>query len=128
VSGVATALLAASLWLSRRHQGNAIGPIALWSFIAIGVVIPFMAFGVFEGAYNHALKDALYFAHASPEFMRQLFPPPTYEMPNNEFLEVTGVMHVIPGFMTGYYLYRVVQQWQKQGRTAAKGRAVRARL
>jgi hypothetical protein len=34
-------------------------------------------------------------------------------MPNDAFFEVTGVMQVIPGFVTGYYLYRFVQDRNK---------------
>jgi hypothetical protein len=45
--------------------------------------------------------------------MMRLFPPPAYEMPNNGFFEITGVIQVIPGFMTGYYLYRFVQEQRK---------------
>jgi hypothetical protein len=28
--------------------------------------------------------------------MTRLFPPPTYEMPNDLFFELTGVLHVVP--------------------------------
>jgi len=44
--------------------------------------------------------------------MTRLFPPPAYEMPNNVLFEITGVMQVVPGFMTGYYLY----QFMRRGR------------
>jgi hypothetical protein len=40
------------------------------------------------------------------------FPPPTCEMPNNAFFEVTGMLQVIPGLMTGYYLYQFVRGLQ----------------
>lgn len=113
VSGLATALIGTSLWLFRKHWGNAVGVVAFWSFTVVTLLVPFLGFGVFEGAYNHVLKDALYFAHSSPGLMMRLFPPPAYEMPNNGFFEITGVIQVIPGFMTGYYLYRFVQEQRK---------------
>ena len=81
------------------------GAIAFWTFTLVTFLVPFLGFGVFEGAYNHALKIALYFAHASPPLMARLYPAPTYEMPNDAFFEITGVAQVIPGFLTGYYLY-----------------------
>lgn len=71
---------------------------------------PFLGFGVFEGVYNHGVKDALYFAHASPDLMLRLFPPPTYEMPNNAFFEITGVLQIVPGIVTGHYLYRFLSE------------------
>jgi hypothetical protein len=117
VGGLATALIATSLWLLRRHSGV----VAFWTFILVTLLVPFLAFGVFEGAYNHVLKDALYFAHSSPRLMMRLFPPPAYEMPNNAFFEITGVIQVIPGFMTGYYLYLFVRDRQKARDSASTG-------
>jgi hypothetical protein len=121
VSGIATALIAASLGLLRNHSDDAVGAVAPWAFVVVVFLVPFLGFGVYEGVYNHALKDALYFAHASPGTMTRLFPPPIYEMPNNAFFEVTGVMQVVPGFMTGYYLYGFVRDWQKPRRCDARG-------
>jgi hypothetical protein len=119
VSGLATALIGASLWLFRRYSASAIGAVASWAFIAITFLVPFLGFGVFEGAYNHGLKDALYFTHVPPKLMAQLFPPPAYEMPNDAFFETTGLMHIIPGFLTGFYLYRFVREWQKLRHSSA---------
>ena len=109
ISALAVALIVVSLRLLRRHANNRIGAVASWTFMTVTFLVPFLGFGLFEGVYNHALKLALYFAHTSPALMARLFPPPTYEMPNDAFFEVTGVMQVIPGFVTGYYLYRFVQ-------------------
>ncbi len=113
ISALATALIVASLLLLRKHPNDGIGEVASWTFMTVTFLVPLLGFGVFEGVYNHALKVALYFAHASPVLMAGLFPPQTYEMPNNAFLEVTGVMQVIPGFVTGYYLHRFVQDRKK---------------
>jgi hypothetical protein len=113
VSMMATAVIAASFWLFQKRSGHPLATVALRIFIVVTFMVPFLGFGVFEGAYNHGLKDALYFAHASPDLMRQLFPPPTYEMPNNAFFEVTGVLQLVPGVVTGYYLYRFLLERQK---------------
>ena len=66
--------------------------------------------GFFEGGYNHVLKDVLHFGGASPALMRRLFPPPRYELPDDAFFEVTGVLQVVPAAITGYYLCRFVQE------------------
>ena len=38
-----------------------------------------------------------YFAGASPVVMARLFPPPTFEMPNDAFFEITGIHQDVPG-------------------------------
>ncbi len=126
ISGFATALIVLSLRLLRKRSGDAVGSVAAWTFIVVTFLVPFLEFGVFEGAYNHVLKDMLYLAHSSPELMTRLFPPPTYEMPNNIFFEVTGVMHVVPGFMTGYYLYQFVRNRRKAYHAASETEATAA--
>jgi hypothetical protein len=72
-------------------------------------VVQVGGFGVFEGGYNHLLKDALYLGGASPALLRRLFPAPRYELPDDAFCEVTGVLRVVSA-ITGYHLYRAVQE------------------
>jgi hypothetical protein len=55
--------------------------------------------------------------------MRRLFPPPTYEMPNNAFFEVTGVLQIAPGIVTGYYLYRFLSERRKLRRAISETHA-----
>ena len=112
ISGFATALLFALMQLIRTSSGDRVGLMARRAFIWTTFLIPFLGFGVFEGAYNHALKLVLYLAHVRLSLMTRLFPPPAYEMPNNVLFEITGVMQVVPGFMTGYYLC----QFMRSGR------------
>ena len=66
---------------------------ALTLILAVGLV------GVFEGAYNHAIKLLLFFGGAAPETMHRLFPPPTYEMPSDVLFEVTGVLQFVAGLI-----------------------------
>jgi hypothetical protein len=82
-------------------------------FTAVLFVVPVALIGVFEGAYNHALKDALLrwrvFDADEPAL-----PPPTYEQPNDVFFEATGVMQAVLGSITAWLLYRLV--WSRFGR------------
>ena len=55
--------------------------------------------------------------------MRRLFPPPTYEMPNNAFFEVTGVLQIVPGIAIGYCLYRFLAEQQKLRRAISESHA-----
>jgi Ca2+/Na+ antiporter len=106
VSGGATMLMAGLLMLFRsRHMGT----VARWCFVILGLLVPFVAFGIFEGGYNHTVKDVLYFSNASPQLIRRLFPPGLYELPNDMFFEVTGVLQIIPGVLTGYYLFELAR-------------------
>jgi hypothetical protein len=52
----------------------------------------------------------LYFGGASPTVMRRLFPPPSYELPDNMVFEVTGVLQVVPAAVTAYRLNQLVRQ------------------
>ncbi len=109
VSGLATAFIAGSLILSRRERG-ARSAIGWWGFVAMTLAVPVLLFGAFEGAYNHVLKDALHFGGASMDLMHRLFPPPTYELPDDAFFEFTGVLQVVPAAVTAYFLSRFVRE------------------
>jgi hypothetical protein len=63
--------------------------------------------------------------------MNLLFPPPTYELPNDIFFEATGVMQAVLGSITAWLLYRLVRS--RFGRLvccteeASSGKRVQAR-
>ena len=57
---------------------------------ALIFIFPVLLIGVFEGGYNHLLKNLVYFT-AGAATTQSLFPPPTYELPNDWLFEVTGV-------------------------------------
>lgn len=83
------------------------GRAAFWiSALTAGAVL--LAIGGFEGLYNHGLKDALYFMGTSVSTLRALFPPPKYEMPNDVFFEVTGVLQVVPAVFGAVHLGRLL--------------------
>ena len=92
MAALTAAGLAASHRVRVRRPGTTSGEVAFWVFAAVMLVIPVGIIGLFEGGYNHAVKDALYFAGASEGLMRRLFPPPTYEMPDDAFFEITGAL------------------------------------
>lgn len=52
--------------------------------------------GLYEGFYNHLIKDCLYFLGFSPAVMNTMFPSPMYEMPNNLIFELTGILQLLP--------------------------------
>lgn len=63
-------------------------------FVACILILlgPVVWIGVFEGGYNHVLKNVFYFAGLSPDTIERLFPPPRYEVPKDWLFELTGVL------------------------------------
>jgi len=51
------------------NVGNLAGKIAFWLFAIVTLLIPVAGIGVYEGGYNHGLKDVLYFSGASAELV-----------------------------------------------------------
>lgn len=66
-----------------------------WVYWLITLLASITLIGVFEGLYNHILKNILYFGGLSGSLMNKIFPSGTYEMPNNFFFEITGMMQGI---------------------------------
>ncbi len=62
------------------------------AFLFVTLVPSIGMIGVYEGLYNHVLKNILFFSGASQETLQSMFPAPMYEMPNDFIFEVTGVM------------------------------------
>ena len=91
----------------RHNPRGRTGALAFWTLIALTVVVPVAFFGLFEGAYNHVLKNAFYLANASPRTLNALFPAPTYEPPNDAFFEITGVLHVAPAGLAAMAIWRL---------------------
>jgi hypothetical protein len=52
------------------------------------------------------LKDALFLAGAPRTLLLQMFPPPTYELPNDAVFELSGVLQVLPAAFAGRALLR----------------------
>ncbi|AYB32476.1 hypothetical protein [Chryseolinea soli] len=64
-------------------------------YLVLTLVASVALIGLFEGVYNHLLKNALFYTGASHQILIALFPPPTYEMPNDFWFEFTGVLQGI---------------------------------
>lgn len=106
-AGTITVLLAA-LQVSRATRDTALGRAAWWTFWGVNAAVFVLVLGAFEGLYNHVVKDLLYFGGAPVSVVRALFPAPKYELPNNWFFEITGVLQVVVATMTGIQLARLL--------------------
>jgi hypothetical protein len=88
-----TAMLIGGLsYVDWKNRGHALGTVAHRAAM-ISSAIPIAFLGLFEGAYNHILKNVVYFAGLPMRPFRELFPAPTYELPNDVIFEVTGCAH-----------------------------------
>jgi hypothetical protein len=101
--------LAAAWLINRSWPTRSIGKVSKWVFILLAGTVSFGMFGLYEGGYNHVLKDVLYYAGASSQTMLTLFPPPSYEMPNDFFFELTGVAQFFVGLWAGFHLVRLLR-------------------
>jgi hypothetical protein len=75
-----------------RKTGVSSKCVRFWLLYFITLVPSLGFIGVFEGIYNHLLKNLMYFGGAGDGLLQTLFPAPTYEMPNDLLFEITGVM------------------------------------
>ncbi|WAS89687.1 hypothetical protein [Nannocystis punicea] len=109
VSLIAAALMAAGLALARARPGGAMGRLGWWLFVVTTVAIPLVMIGAFEGVYNHVFKNLAYFGGASPGTLARLFPPPTYELPDDLVFELTGILQVAPAALVTWRLVEVLR-------------------
>lgn len=108
VAVVTVLVLAVSFRVHRSRASERAGKIAFWIFGIVTLLIAVLGIGVFEGGYNHTLKNILYFTTRDMALMERLFPPPTYEMPNDAFFEITGVLQFPLGLVTGWELIKTM--------------------
>ncbi len=113
IAALAAALIVGARVVLRRASTGATGTIAFWVFSLVTLIVPVVVIGLFEGGYNHAAKDLLYFGGASSEVMQALFPPPAYELPDDFFFEVTGLLQFVLAVVAGYFLYSLL--WTRWG-------------
>jgi hypothetical protein len=112
VAAVTAAVLLGTLAVLRARRGGW-GAFALFALTTLAV--PVGMIGVFEGFYNHVLKNIFYFGGASGALLQQLFPPPTYELPNDFFFELTGVLQVVPAVLAFRALLHAFREWRQGG-------------
>jgi hypothetical protein len=107
VSGVILLVILGAYGLGRARSGTSTGRAAdrvLWS---VTWLVPVLLIGGFEGLYNHVAKNALYWGGLPEAWMTPLFPPATYEMPNDVLFEITGILQVLPAAIAARALRRI---------------------
>ena len=82
--------IAAGLYAGWRYSQSPVGRAAAALGIVAILVFPVAMIGLFEGGYNHVLKNFIYFVFGENE-ARAVFASQMYEMPNDLLFEATGV-------------------------------------
>lgn len=91
---IAAIVLGAFLLASWRYRGRSVGRRSLTAFVVLTSVICVAWLGLYEGGYNHALKDLLYWTGLPAERLQKLLPRGTYEPPTDLFFEVSGILQL----------------------------------
>jgi hypothetical protein len=68
---------------------------AFWVYWVLVLSVSVCLIGLYEGVYNHFLKNLLYYTGMPKGTMLRMFPPPVYEMPNDFLFEATGILQAI---------------------------------
>jgi hypothetical protein len=99
------------LTLRRGAITSARGGGRLWTTLAALLILlfPVAAIGLYEGGYNHVLKNLFYFIRGEAE-ARALFPPPVYEMPRDVLFEATGIAQFPLSIVTAFLALQLLQE------------------
>ncbi len=66
-----------------------------WLFVLFSGFFFIGAIGLYEGFYNHVVKNMLYFIGFGESLLLKMYPPPKYELPNDLTFELSGVFTFI---------------------------------
>src|SRR6478735_6883000 len=88
-------ILTLVLYRKLRNEEPHLRSFSYWTFFILTLIPSAGLIGIYEGLYNHILKNLLFFGGANDDLIKHLFPQPTYEMPNNVFFEITGIVQGI---------------------------------
>jgi len=79
------------------------------SYLALTFLASIILIGVFEGLYNHVLKNILFTMGFPENSMEKLYPRGIYEMPDNLFFEITGVLQGVIAIVLITYFIRLIR-------------------
>lgn len=112
------AALIVAFGVHKRHAQTFAGRTSLYVFAVTTSVFSVGLIGLFEGGYNHLLKNILYFGGASRTVLGRLFPLPRYEMPNDFLFEVTGTLQFAFAVAAAYYTFHFWSESRRQTASA----------
>jgi hypothetical protein len=88
---------------------GAVSRFKFYMFCLVNFVISVILIGLYEGMFNHLMKNLLYFSGLDKATLLQLFPPPTYVMPNDFWFELTGIAQALITVPLIYFSIKMVK-------------------
>jgi hypothetical protein len=101
-------IIAVLFYLGWSGRGTSAARIATWIGALATLAFPVAAIGVYEGGYNHVVKNLAYFVFGEGA-ARRLFPGEAYEMPSDFFFEATGVAQFPLAVVTAVLVVRLLR-------------------
>ncbi|CAN7606663.1 hypothetical protein IB277_28980 [Ensifer sp. ENS07] len=86
----AAIVIAAALFVGRSRSGTTAGRVATWLAALVVLAFPVAMIGIYEGGWNHVVKNVAYFGFGT-DAARSLFPEPVYRLPDSLLFELTGI-------------------------------------
>ena len=103
-------IIAFNWYVSKKYKAN---KTIFYTFCGANLIITISLIGLFEGVYNHLVKNVLFYWNTDPETMARLFPPPKYVLPNDFVFEFTGILQALLVIPLLYYFVRLIQSKYK---------------
>ncbi len=89
-----------------RAKSETARKILLTTFLGVTVVFSILLIGLYEGGYNHVVKNILYFTDVSKDVLDRIYPS-IYELPNDLVFELTGIVQFFAGLQCGIEVHRL---------------------
>ena len=80
--------------------------VSLIIFLVVTVLFSVLTIGLYEGGYNHLVKNILYFGGTSTQVLDRIYPS-VYELPNDLFFELIGVGQLVTGVLCSLAIFKV---------------------
>jgi hypothetical protein len=104
------AVLFLTYWVFHKYLTKWFGKLSFWMFLLTALLFPIGIIGIIEGGFNHLLKNILFFGGSSQAILEKLFPPPTYEMPNDFWFEFSGILQFFIALYAAFYLWLILMR------------------
>ncbi len=106
IAAWAGVLFGLCLFIARVRAHRTTGRIAMTGFFVLAIAICVLWLGLYEGGYNHGMKNLAYAVHLPGGVFTALFPASLYEQPGDWFFECSGVLQLPLGLFAGRAAWR----------------------
>ncbi|MDR6226003.1 hypothetical protein [Desmospora profundinema] len=99
-----------TLIVLRKWPNTLFAKILLSIFFVVTFVVSVAWIGLFEGGYNHVVKNIVYLIGVPESVTSAMFPPSIYHAPHDLFYEGSGVAQFVFPYLILLHFYRFYQQ------------------